>query len=63
MRREINGQEIYKRSDADVGQNETMDQLAKANSIRWNGHVLRKDMINCMRRALDLKVNDTIKSG
>ena len=43
--------------------NETMDQLAKAYSISWNGHVLRKDMNNCMRRALDLKVNDTIKSG
>ena len=26
--------------------NETIDQLAKANSVRWHGHVLRKDKNN-----------------
>ena len=33
--------------------NETIDQLAKANSVRWYGHVLRKDKNNFLRRALD----------
>ena len=31
--------------------NETMDQLARANSVRWYGHVLRKDKNNFLRRA------------
>ena len=26
-----------------LGFNETMDQLAMANSVRWNGHVLRRE--------------------
>ena len=41
--------------------NETMDQLASANSVRWCGHVLRKDMNNYQRRALDFKVKWTRK--
>ena len=36
--------------------NETIDQLAKANSVHWDGHVLKKDDMNIMRRALDFKV-------
>ena len=43
--------------------NETIDQLAKANSIRWDGHVLRKDKNNFLRRALDLTVKGTRKRG
>ena len=35
---------------------ETMDQLAKANGVRWYGHVLRKDKNNFLRRALDFIV-------
>ena len=43
--------------------NETMDQLARANSVCWHGHVLRKDMNNFPRRALDLTVKGTRKTG
>ena len=43
--------------------NETIDQLAKANSIRWHGHVLRKDKNNFLIRALDLRVRGTRKMG
>ena len=43
--------------------NETIDQLAKVNSVRWHGQVLRKDKKNFLRRALDFKVNGTIKRG
>ena len=32
--------------------NETIDQLSKAGSVRWHGHVLRKDKNQFMRRAL-----------
>ena len=43
--------------------NETIDQLAKTSSVRWYGHVLRKDKHNFLRRALDLKVKGTRKMG
>ena len=43
--------------------NETIDQLAKANSVCWDGHVLRKDKNNILRRALDLRVKGTRKRG
>ena len=43
--------------------NEAMDQLAKASSVRWYGHVLRKDKNNFLRRALDLMVRGTMKRG
>ena len=41
----------------------TIDQLANANSVRWYGHVWRKDKNNFQRRALDCKVKGTTKRG
>ena len=43
--------------------NETFDQLAKANSVRWCGHVLRKYRNNFLRRALYFKVKWSRKRG
>ena len=43
--------------------NETIDQLIRANIVRWYGHVLRKDKKNFMRRAFDKKVKATRKRG
>ena len=43
--------------------NETIGQLAKADSVHCYGHVLRKDKKNFLRRALDLKVRGTRKNG
>ena len=43
--------------------NETIDQLVKANSVHWYGHVLRKEKINFLRRALDSKVKGTMIRG
>ena len=43
--------------------NKTIDQLVKANSVRWYGHVLRKDKNNFLRRALDVKVQGTRRRG
>ena len=34
---------------------EIIDQLAKASSVRWHGHVLRNDRNNFLSRALDFK--------
>ena len=36
--------------------NETMNQLAVENSVRWYGHVLRKEDGHVLRRALDIEV-------
>ena len=41
--------------------NVTVDQLVKANSVRWYRHVLRKDMNNILRRAFDFNVKGTRK--
>ena len=58
---------MYRESSRDLMQmldlNEAIDQLAKANGVRWYGHVLRKDKNNFLRRALDFKVNETMKGG
>ena len=43
--------------------NKKIDQLVKANSVRWYGHVLRKDKNNFLRKALDPKVKGTRKRG
>ena len=56
-----------KKSTKDIMQmldmNETMDQLAKANSVSWYGHVLRKDKNNFLRRTLYVIVKGTRKTG
>ena len=43
--------------------NKTIDQLAKTNSVRWYGNVLSKAKNNILCRALDFKVNWTMKRG
>ena len=40
-----------------------MDQLAKANSVRWHGQVLKKDKNNFLRRVLEHKVKGSRKRG
>ena len=45
------------------GLNETIDQLAMANSVRWYGHVLRRENDHISRRALDLEVECQRKKG
>ena len=45
--REVRNYKKDKKSTKDIMQmldlNETIDQLARANCVRWHGHVLRKD--------------------
>ena len=38
---------------------ETIDQSEKVNSVRWYGHVLRKDKNNLLEIALDFIVKGT----
>ena len=46
-----------------LGLNESMDQLAMANSVRWNSHVLKREDGHVMRRELDLEVEGQRKKG
>ena len=39
-----------------LGLKETVDQLAMASSVRWYGHVLRKEDGHILRRALECEV-------
>ena len=45
------------------GLNETMDHLAMTISIRWNGHVLRREDNHVSRRALDFVAEGLRKMG
>ena len=45
-----------------LGLKETMDQLAMANSVRWYGHVLRREDVYILRKALDFEVNGQRKN-
>ena len=40
----------------DLGLKETMVQMAKANGVRWYGHVLRRDDGHVLRKALEFEV-------
>ena len=42
---------------------ETNDQLAMANSVRWYGHVLRRQDDHVLRRALDFEAECQRKNG
>ena len=46
-----------------LGLSETIDQLAMANSVRWYGHVSRREDGHVLRRALDFEVNGGRKKG
>ena len=43
--------------------NETIDQLAIANSVRWYGHWLRRDDGHVLIRALDFEAECQRKTG
>ena len=42
---------------------ETLDRMAKANGVRWYGHVIRRDDDNILKKAMMLKVNGKRKRG
>ena len=46
-----------------LGLNETIDQLAIANSVRWYDHVLRREDGHILRRALDFEVEGQRMKG
>ena len=46
-----------------LGLSETIDQFAMASSVRWYGHVLRREDGHDLRRALDFEVEGQRKKG
>ena len=46
-----------------LGLNETMDQLAMANTVRWYGHALRKGDGHVLRWTFDFEVEGQRKKG
>ena len=35
-----------------LGLKKTLDRMAKANGVRWYGHVIRRDVDNILRKAM-----------
>ena len=46
-----------------LGLEESVVQMAKANAVRWYGHVLRSDDGHALRRALEFEVEGRRKRG
>ena len=46
-----------------LGLEEAVDRLARANGVRWYGHVLRRDVGHVLRRALEFEVSGPRKRG
>ena len=46
-----------------LGLKETVVQMAKANGVRWYGHVLRRDDEHALRKALEFEVRGKRKRG
>ena len=46
-----------------LGLKKTLDRMAKANGVRWYGHVIRGDDDNILKKAMMLEVNGQRKRG
>ena len=46
-----------------LGLRETLDRMAKANGVRWYGHVIKKDDDNVLKKAMMMEVNGQRKRG
>ena len=46
-----------------LGLKETLDRMAKANRVRWYGHVIRRDDNNILKKAMMMEVNGKRKRG
>ena len=46
-----------------LGLKEALDRMAKANVVRWCGHVIRRNDNNALKKAMMLEVNGKRKRG
>ena len=54
---------MEKKRTEDLVVKETVVQVAKANGVRWYGHVLRRDDGHVLKKALELEVKGKRKQG
>ena len=40
-----------------LGLKKTLDRMAKANGLRWHGHVIRRNDDNIQKKAMMMEVN------
>ena len=46
-----------------LGLKKTLDRMAKANVVRWYGHVIRREDDNILKKAMMMEVNGQRKRG
>ena len=46
-----------------LGLKKTLDRMAKANGVRWYGHVIRREDDNMLKKAMMMEVNGQRKRG
>ena len=46
-----------------LGLKKTLDRMAKANGVRWYGHVIRREDDNILKKAIMMEVNGQRKRG
>ena len=46
-----------------LGLKKTLDRVAKANVVRWYGHVIRREDDNILKKAIMMEVNGQRKRG
>ena len=46
-----------------LGLRKTLDKMAKANEVRWYGHVIRRDVNNILKKSMMMEVNGKRKQG
>ena len=46
-----------------LGLKKTLDRMAKANGVRWYGHVIRREDDNILKKAMMMEVNGQRKRG
>ena len=46
-----------------VGLKETLDKMAKANGVKWYGHVVRRDDESILKKAMMFEANRPRKRG
>ena len=68
MVRSMCGVKLVDRKNAEelmemLGLKKTLDRMAKANGVRWCGHVIRREDDNMLKKAMMMEVNGQRKRG
>ena len=66
--RSMSGVKLVNRKNAEelmemLGLKKTLDGMAKANGVRWYGHVIRREDDNILKKTMMMEVNGQRKRG